>query len=57
MYCLVRNAKEKTDQVGIEFYEYCGADEMLSYVNAMEMAFELQGYGGPLETKGVLKEL
>jgi hypothetical protein len=57
MYCLVRNTKEKNDQVGIEFYEYCGADEMLGYVKAMEMAFELQGYPGALETKNVLKRL
>lgn len=55
MYCRVRNAKEKTDQVGQEFYEYCGADEMLGYINAMEMAFELQGHGGPLERKAALK--
>ncbi len=43
MYLWVRMSKEKTDEVGKEYYSYCGAVEALDYGNSLRTAEGLVG--------------
>ena len=43
MYLWVRMTKEKSDEVGKEYYSYCGAVEALDYGNSLKMAEGLIG--------------
>jgi len=44
MYLWVRMSKEKTDEVGKEYYSYCGAVEALDYGNSLKVAEGLVGH-------------
>jgi hypothetical protein len=43
MYLWVRMSKDKSDDVGKEYYSYCGAVEALEYGNSMKVAQSLVG--------------
>jgi Family of unknown function (DUF5677) len=43
MYLWVRMSKENTDEVGKEYYSYCGAVEALDYSNSLKVADGLVG--------------
>lgn len=56
-YLWVRMTKEKTDQVGKEYYSYCGAVEALDYGNSLKAAERLVGNDAVADFSGAMEKL
>jgi len=57
MYLWVRMSKEKTDDVGSEYYSYCGAVEALDYGDSLKVANRLVGNDVVMNFKSAIEKL
>jgi hypothetical protein len=56
-YLWVRMSREKTDDVGMEYYSYCGAVEALDYGNSLKLAENLVGNDAVADFSDAIEKL